>query len=91
MCSRDEEPVLIDPACYYGHPAVDLGMSTLFGGFHQRFYDAYNYHAPFTANHQDQWKAANLYPLLIHLLLFGRSYLSQIEQTLQDFTGAKNL
>ena len=91
MCSTDEEPVLIDPACYYGHPAVDLGMSTLFGGFHPLFYEAYDYHTPLAHNYRDQWKAANLYLLLIHLLLFGRSYLSQIEQALKDFTGVKKL
>jgi fructosamine-3-kinase len=87
MCSENSEPVLIDPAVYYGHPSVDLGMTTLFGGFAPAFYDAYNYHSPFPKNHKQQWQACNLYPLLIHLLLFGRSYLSQIDFTLKQLAG----
>jgi protein-ribulosamine 3-kinase len=85
MCDKNEQAVLIDPAVYFGHPAADLGMTTLFGGFRAGFYEAYNYHSPFPKNHDEQWKVCNLYPLLIHLLLFGKSYLSQIETTLDAF------
>jgi protein-ribulosamine 3-kinase len=85
MCNRNAEPVLIDTAAYFGHPSVDLGMTTLFGGFRKGFYDAYNYHSPFPSNYTEQWEVCNLYPLLIHLLLFGRSYLSQIERTLDSY------
>lgn len=85
MCNDQNQPVLIDPAVYFGHSAVDLGMTALFGGFDKAFYDAYHYHSPLPANYKDQWKACNLYPLLIHLHLFGKSYLGQIEQTLFDF------
>lgn len=85
MCSHASEPVLIDPAVYFGHPSVDLSMTTLFGGFRSAFYEAYNYHCPFPPNHQEQWQVCNLYPLLIHLYLFGTTYLSRIEQTLQKF------
>jgi protein-ribulosamine 3-kinase len=86
MCDA-ESPVLIDPAVYYGHPSVDLGMTTLFGGFSAEFYEVYNYHRPFPSNYKEQWMICNLYPLLIHLLLFGQSYLSQIDQTLEKFYG----
>src|SRR6476620_3597256 len=82
MCNQASDPVLIDPAVYYGHPSVDLGMSALFGGFDQGFYDSYRYYNPFPLNYGEQWEVCNLYPLLIHLLLFGGSYLRQIEQTL---------
>ncbi len=85
MCSKENEPVLIDPAVYYGHPAMDLGMSTMFGGFNKIFYEAYNHHAPFPSNYHEQWEMAQLYPLLIHLLLFGKSYLGRIEQTIARF------
>lgn len=86
MCDESEEPVLIDTAVYFGHPSIDLGMTTLFGGFRSSFYEAYNYHSPFPSNYQEQWEVCNLYPLLIHLLLFGRSYLSQIERTLHNYS-----
>jgi fructosamine-3-kinase len=73
-----EKPVLIDPAIYYGHAAVDLGLTTLFGGFDKSFYEAYNYYNPFESNYREQWDCCNLYPLLIHLNLFGRGYLGDI-------------
>ena len=60
-------------------------MSTLFGGFDHEFYEAYNYHFPFPSNYSEQWEVANLYPLLIHLNLFGSSYLLQIESILNKF------
>jgi protein-ribulosamine 3-kinase len=85
MCNENEEPVLIDTAVYFGHPSIDLGMTTLFGGFRSGFYEAYNYHSPFPSNYKEQWEICNLYPLLIHVLLFGRSYLSQIERTLHNY------
>jgi protein-ribulosamine 3-kinase len=85
MCDENKSPVLIDPAVYFGHRSVDLAMTTLFGGFHSLFYEAYHYHFPLPSNYKEEWKVCNLYPLLIHLYLFGRSYLSQIEQTLEEF------
>ena len=85
MCNKNGEPVLIDPAVYFGHPAVDLGMTTLFGGFEAAFYEAYKFHSPFPPGHMDQWQVCNLYPLLIHLFLFGKHYLPSIERTLQQF------
>lgn len=85
LCNVNAEPVLIDPAVYYGHPGMDLAMTTLFGGFDEQFYDAYNYWNPFPSNYKEQWQVCNLYPLLIHLNLFGSSYLSSIESTLRSF------
>jgi len=79
MCDENSQPVLIDPAVYYGHRIVDIAMTTIFGGFDKEFYDSYNYHHPFPKNFREQCDIANLYPLLIHLNLFGSSYLSQIE------------
>jgi protein-ribulosamine 3-kinase len=85
MCDENSKPVLIDPAVYFGHPSVDLGMTTLFGGFHPYFYEAYQYHHALPSNYQQQWQVSNLYPLLIHLHLFGQSYLPQINETLKQF------
>lgn len=85
LCDQNAEPVLIDPAVYYGYAGMDLAMTTLFGGFEQSFYDAYNYWRPFPPNYREQWELCNLYPLLIHLNLFGSSYLSAIEATLRRF------
>ena len=85
LCNANSEPVLIDPAIYYGHRSVDMGMTTLFGGFQRPFYEAYQYHYPLPRNYAEQWEVCNLYPLLIHLLLFGQGYLSSINKTLKAF------
>ena len=72
LCDQQEQPVLIDPAVYFGHRSMDLAMTTLFGGFESAFYEAYAYHYPLSSNYREQWEIANLYPLLIHLNLFGK-------------------
>lgn len=85
LCDDTGMPVLIDPAVYYGHPSMDLGMTTLFGGFDPLFYDSYNHQLPFPSNFRQQWEICNLYPLLIHLNLFGKGYLHNILSTLQYY------
>jgi fructosamine-3-kinase len=85
ICDQQQMPVLIDPAVYYGHRSVDLAMTTLFGTLHPLFYEAYHAHFPLPDNYTEQWEIANLYPLLIHLNLFGGSYLESITQTLKRF------
>lgn len=85
MCNHRSDPVLIDPAVYFGHRNMDLAMTTLFGGFDKLFYDSYNYQFPLASNYYEQWDICNLYPLLIHLNLFGLSYLGQIESMLRKF------
>jgi protein-ribulosamine 3-kinase len=86
MCDQDSQPVLIDPAVYFGHRMMDIGMTKLFGGFDSRFYEAYNDTYPLPPNSDEQVEIANLYPLLIHLNLFGLQYLSQIETVLRRYT-----
>lgn len=85
LCDAAGSPVLIDPAVYYGHRSMDLAMTTLFGGFERPFYEAYAHHYPFPPNYREQWDICNLYPLLIHLNLFGESYLRNILHTIQRF------
>ena len=85
MCNKAGEPILVDPAVYYGHRSVDLAMTTLFDGFRRTFYDAYHYYHPLPINYKEQWKACNLYPLLIHFILFGKTYLAEIQQILDGF------
>ena len=82
LCDASENPVLIDPAVYYGHRSIDMAMTTLLGGFDSLFYESYNYHYPLPVNYRQQWEVCNLYPLLIHLNLFGKSYLADIVHTI---------
>jgi len=85
MCDHNSDPVLIDPAVYFGHRSMDLAMTTLFGGFDRSFYESYKHHFPMPDNYSEQWEICNLYPLLIHLNLFGPGYLQSIRQTLRKF------
>lgn len=71
-------PVLIDPAVYVGHREVDLAMTGLFGGFPRTFYEAYASRWPLQPGFDDRLPAYRLYPLLVHVLLFGRSYVPSL-------------
>ena len=70
------QPVIIDPAVYYGHREMDIGMTKLFGGFDQRFYDSYIESFPMEKGWQERVLLTQLYPLLVHAVLFGGHYIS---------------
>ncbi len=75
---------LIDPAIYYGHPEIELAFTTLFGTFGTAFFDAYENLAPLEPGfHKERLNIYNLYPLLVHVRLFGSSYIPQINTILQ--------
>jgi fructosamine-3-kinase len=78
-------PCLIDPAVYYGHREVDLAMSQLFGGFSSEFYDAYQEVFPLAPGLSQRFDLYNLYPLLVHLNLFGKGYLRQVLDIIDSF------
>ncbi len=78
-------PCLIDPAVYYGHRETDIAMTKLFGGFSASFYSTYNEHFKLEKGWDKRIDIFNLYPLLIHLNLFGTSYLGQVKSILQRF------
>ncbi len=71
------EAFFYDPAIYYGHREMDLSMTRLFGGFPNEFYEAYNSFYPLQSGFQERMDLYNLYPLLVHVKLFGGSYLEQ--------------
>jgi fructosamine-3-kinase len=73
------QPVVFDPACYYGDREADIAMTELFGGFGTQFYSAYQAEYPLDAGYQVRRTLYNLYHILNHLNLFGGSYLRQAE------------
>ncbi len=85
MCGNNGHACLIDPAVYYGHRLIDLGMSKLFGGFSYAFYEAYNNEYPLEKSWEKSIEIANLYPLLVHVNLFGGGYLRQVESIIMRF------
>jgi fructosamine-3-kinase len=78
-------PVLIDPAVYYGHREMDIGMTALFGGFDRSFYEAYQYHYPLESGWQQRLQLTQLYPVLVHAVLFGGHYTAQASSILALF------
>lgn len=86
MTNQAGEAVLIDPAIYFGHREMDLGMSQLFGGFHRQFYEAYNEICPLEPGWEKRLDYCNLYPLLVHVNLFGGGYVGSVRRILQLFT-----
>jgi len=85
MINQAGEAVLIDPAVYFGHREMDLGMSQLFGGFHRQFYSAYNEISPLKPGWEKRLDYCNLYPLLVHVNLFGGSYVHSVKQIIKPF------
>ena len=75
---------LIDPAVYFGHREMDLAMSKLFGGFDLEFYDAYNESFPLEKGFEKRIDIHNLYPLLVHVNLFGGGYVQQVKSVLRN-------
>jgi protein-ribulosamine 3-kinase len=75
LVDRAGQPVLIDPASYYGHREADLAMPLLFGGFPAAFIDGYNAAWPLADNWRDRVEIYKLYHLINHLNLFGSGYL----------------
>jgi fructosamine-3-kinase len=80
------EPAIIDPAAHYGWAEAELGMTALFGGFPERFYDAYAEGRPLAPGWRERLPIYNLYHLLNHLNLFGASYLPQTLSIVKEFT-----
>lgn len=85
MVTPDGKACLIDPAAYYGHREVDIAMTTLFGGFDEHFYASYQEEYPLEKGWQARLDIFKLYPLLIHLNLFGSGYLGSIVSIIRRF------
>jgi len=86
ICDTSGEPVLIDPAVYYGHREADLAMTKVFGGFSPSFYEAYQQEYPLLPGWEYRENIYKLYHILNHLNIFGRSYLSEAEYIVRSYT-----
>jgi len=76
------QPVIFDPASYYGDRETDIAMTELFGGYDAAFYSAYQSALPLEAGYPVRRELYKLYHLLNHLNLFGAGYLSRCERTI---------
>jgi len=85
--ARDGEPVVFDPAVYYGDRETDIAMTKLFGGFDAEFYWAYEEAWPMAPGSAERIKLYQLYHVLNHLNLFGSSYLNRALTIMRELRG----
>ncbi len=86
MISSSGYAAVFDPAIYYGHREMDIGMTKLFGGFDQKFYDAYEEIYPMEHDWKKRMPLSQLYPLLVHAVLFGGHYVSSAREIIRWFS-----
>jgi fructosamine-3-kinase len=87
LIDAQRNPVLIDPAVYYGDREAEIAFTELFGGFGARFYAAYSEAWPLDRSYADRRDLYNLYHLLNHLNLFGEGYGGSVDAILRHYAG----
>jgi fructosamine-3-kinase len=85
MTGPDGRAWIIDPAVYYGHREIELSFTKMFGGFGNDFYDAYDEAWPLQPDFDKRVEIYNIYPSMVHVNLFGQSYLGGVERVLTRY------
>jgi fructosamine-3-kinase len=86
LCRSGRIAGFVDPAIYFADPEIELAFSTLFGTFGTSFFERYNDLRPLRPGFfEERRDLYNLYPLLVHVRLFGGSYVASVERTLVRF------
>lgn len=85
ICGPNQKAYLIDPAIAFAHREMDLAMAKLFGGFDPVFFDHYQHLYPLESGFTSRCSVYQLYYLLVHLNLFGRSYYPQVDAILKKY------
>jgi fructosamine-3-kinase len=85
MITASGYAALFDPAVYCGHREMDIGMTQLFGGFSETFYAAYHEVYPLEKHWEKRLPLTQLYPLLVHAVLFGGHYIANAREIIRMF------
>jgi fructosamine-3-kinase len=85
LWGADGRAWLIDPSVHGGHPEEDLAMLALFGSVPSRLLGAYLEVRPLPAGWEERVALFQLYPLLVHAVLFGGGYRGQAEAVIRRF------
>lgn len=76
----------VDPAIYFASAEIELAFTTLFGTFDERFFERYDEIRPIEPGFMAERRTIyNLYPLLVHVRLFGGGYVDSVDQSLAAF------
>lgn len=84
MFLKDGRPALFDPAPLYGDREFDLGITTVFGGFTQEFYNEYEKHYPLGKGAEKRLEFYRLYLFMVHLVKFGGMYASSVNRSMDQ-------
>jgi len=79
------EPVVFDPAVYYAHREIELAFMNLFDRQPPVFYEAYQEVLPLQPGWRERFDLYNLYPLLVHVNLFGSGYLNGVRTAMRKY------
>jgi fructosamine-3-kinase len=86
LAAEDKITGFVDPAIYYADAEIELAFTTLFGTFDNSFFDRYQEIRPIEPGFMSERREIyNLYPLLVHVRLFGGSYVESVSRTLANF------
>ncbi|UCG26500.1 MAG: fructosamine kinase family protein [Chloroflexota bacterium] len=86
LATDDRITGFLDPAIYYADPEIELAFTTLFGTFDDSFFSHYQEIRPIRPGFMSERREIyNLYPLLVHVRLFGGGYVESVSGTLADF------
>jgi fructosamine-3-kinase len=85
MVGKEGQVCLIDPAVYFGHREIELAFTQMFGGFSRAFYQAYHEEYPIDPGFDQRVEIYNMYPHMVHVNLFGPSYLSGVVSVLKKY------
>lgn len=80
-------PYLVDPAAYWGDREMEIAMTELFARFPLPFYHAYQEVWPLDPGYAERRPLYQLYPLLVHLYLFGEAWGPSVDRILAHYTG----
>jgi 5-methylthioribose kinase len=78
ISDENGEVCIIDPAVYYGHREAEIAFTKMFGGFSHSFYEYYNDYFPLEKDWQKRIDLFNLYPALVHLILFAPHFAEEL-------------
>lgn len=85
MVNNVGQVVLVDPSCYYGLREAELAFTTMFGGFDKKFYESYHEAYPIEKGFHERIPLYNLYPLMVHVNLFGEGYVPAVQKILSSY------
>jgi fructosamine-3-kinase len=86
LAEGDQITAFLDPAIYFAHAEIELAFTTLFGTFGPAFYERYHQIQPIAPGFFEARRDIyNLYPLLVHVRLFGGSYVNSVHRILEQF------